>query len=301
MKTILLLATSILLTLSSITAQSDVTVYSNDGVSFILEVNGVQQNATPATNVKVSDISLEFVSLRLLIDGKSPVKKSLSLDKNTHVSLQLVMNNKGLYKLRFMGENAKEQAVATPNQTVVVYSQTPAVTQSVTTTTTTISESSTTPNESVNVSVNVDGESVSVSASSNGNVSSNNTVTTTETVSTTLSTNSTVTESSIPETIETSAGCNEVSESDLNSFLNSMQAKSFEDSKLQVAKQLAKNNCLRADQIKSIMNGFGFEDTRLEFAKFAYPHCLDQNNYYKVNDAFEFELSIDELNEAIGK
>jgi hypothetical protein len=42
---------------------------------------------------------------------------------------------------------------------------------------------------------------------------------------------------------------------------------------------------------------FDFEDTRLDFAKFAWEYVYDKDNYYLVNDAFEFELTIDELNE----
>lgn len=33
------------------------------------------------------------------------------------------------------------------------------------------------------------------------------------------------------------------------------------------------------------------------FAKFAYEYCFDQDNYFQVNNAFEFEMTIDELNE----
>jgi len=45
------------------------------------------------------------------------------------------------------------------------------------------------------------------------------------------------------------------------------------------------------------MNTFSFEDTKLEFAKYAYERTYDIGNYYKLNDAFSFESSIEELNE----
>jgi len=44
---------------------------------------------------------------------------------------------------------------------------------------------------------------------------------------------------------------------------------------------------------------FAFEDSRLNFAKFAYAYTLDLGNFYKVNDAFTFETSVDELNRYI--
>jgi hypothetical protein len=48
------------------------------------------------------------------------------------------------------------------------------------------------------------------------------------------------------------------------------------------------------------MTLFDFENTKLDFAKFAYDRTYDRANYYKVNDAFEFESSIEDLNRYIG-
>ena len=56
-----------------------------------------------------------------------------------------------------------------------------------------------------------------------------------------------------------------------------------------------------AGQIARVMKAFDFEATRVDFAVFAHAHCVDSHNYYKTHGAFEFELSIDELNEAIGQ
>ena len=49
------------------------------------------------------------------------------------------------------------------------------------------------------------------------------------------------------------------------------------------------------------MNLFSFEDSKLQYAKYAYTYTFDLGNYYKVNDAFTFEMSIEELNEYISK
>jgi hypothetical protein len=49
------------------------------------------------------------------------------------------------------------------------------------------------------------------------------------------------------------------------------------------------------------MKLFDFEATKLTYAKFAYNHTYDIGNYYKVNDAFDFESSVDDLNKSIGK
>ncbi|MCF8275792.1 MAG: DUF4476 domain-containing protein [Flavobacteriales bacterium] len=80
---------------------------------------------------------------------------------------------------------------------------------------------------------------------------------------------------------------------------NSVASKDFEDSKLTVAKQITGSNCLTADQVKRMMGTFDFEDSKLEYAKFAYDKTYDIGNYYKLNDAFDFSSSIDELNDYI--
>jgi len=44
------------------------------------------------------------------------------------------------------------------------------------------------------------------------------------------------------------------------------------------------------------MQAFTFEDTKLQFAKFAYGRTFDIGNYFVVNNAFDFSSSVDELN-----
>ena len=90
-----------------------------------------------------------------------------------------------------------------------------------------------------------------------------------------------------------------MSPDDFNNVKNSISSKSFEDSKLTIAKQVINANCLLCNQVKEIMLLFSFEDTRLELAKYAYGYTYDIGNYYQLNDAFTFESSIDELNEYI--
>jgi hypothetical protein len=45
---------------------------------------------------------------------------------------------------------------------------------------------------------------------------------------------------------------------------------------------------------------FDFEQSRLNYAKYAYGYTYDKGNYFNVNDAFDFETSIQELNNHIG-
>jgi hypothetical protein len=86
---------------------------------------------------------------------------------------------------------------------------------------------------------------------------------------------------------------------DFKDAKETIASKSFEDSKLSIAKQVTSSNCLFSSEVKEIMDLFSFEASRLEFAKFAYRYTFDVGNYYKVNEAFRFESSIDELNNFI--
>ena len=91
-----------------------------------------------------------------------------------------------------------------------------------------------------------------------------------------------------------------MSQNDFADFKSSVSSKSFEDSKLTIAKQALNNNCLLTSQVKEVMLLFTYEQSRLDFAKYAYSHTYDLGNYFKINDAFTFETSIDELNTYIG-
>ncbi len=86
---------------------------------------------------------------------------------------------------------------------------------------------------------------------------------------------------------------------DFNNARNSVSSKDFESTKLTVAKQIVGANCVTAAQVRSMMSEFSFENTRLTFAKYAYHRTYDVGNYFKVNDAFDFESSVSELSRYI--
>lgn len=157
--------------------------------------------------------------------------------------------------------------------------------QQTTTTTTTTSS----PDDNVNVNMNING--IDMNMNVNGGVQSTTTHSSTTTTTTT---------SSAPP--PPPAGVPPCPAMDAGSFSDakaSISSKSFEDSKLTMAKQILESNCVFTTQVKDLMLLFSFEETKLDFAKFAYDKTVDRNNYFKVNDAFTFESSIDELNKYI--
>jgi hypothetical protein len=73
----------------------------------------------------------------------------------------------------------------------------------------------------------------------------------------------------------------------------------FDDTRLNTAKQVMVEHCLNVSQIITLCKLFSFEDTKLEFAKFAYIYCSEPRNYFKVNSVFNFDASKQELNSHI--
>ncbi len=71
---------------------------------------------------------------------------------------------------------------------------------------------------------------------------------------------------------------------------------SFDETKLETAKTISSTNCMTTDQVIEICRLFSFEKTKLDFAKYAYSHAYDKNNYFKVGTVFSFDASKTELN-----
>ncbi|MDD4216524.1 MAG: DUF4476 domain-containing protein [Bacteroidales bacterium] len=161
------------------------------------------------------------------------------------------------------------------------------------------------------VSTNVGGENVNISFNINAtgldaNVQTNENVSTTTTTTTTTITSSSNFDTSDLVVVEdgesnytpvNSRCAYSMSSDEFAEAIQSVKSKSFEDSKLTTAKQICKANCMTAEQVRDMNKVFGFEDTKLEFAKYAYDFVYDSSKYYKVNDSFEFEMTIEELDE----
>jgi len=80
----------------------------------------------------------------------------------------------------------------------------------------------------------------------------------------------------------------------------SVASKTWDESRIAIAKQVIGSNCLLSSQVRDLMTVMQWEETRLDLAKFAYGYTYDIGNYWQLNDAFEWEQSIEELNAFIG-
>ncbi len=316
------LALATLLNIPGLLAQtSDIIVFSDAGETFTLLVDGVTRNAQPAARVEARGI--KNATPLLVVNFSDPAIPALKqngwMEPGLEYTLRITTNKKGQRVLRMQGQaplgtspsSASDRPVPTnfkddaPANAEVI--GTDPVTGRSVQQTTSVTTTSGTPGGNVNVNMDVNGTGVSLAVNDGMGGTATSTMTTTTTTTTTSSSSSfnSVQEQVAPGPVVVDAppfgsGCTQpMTAAEFNEAVASISDKGFEDTKLTLAKQVGGSNCFSSAQVKAIMGLFGYEDSKLDFAKFAYDHVSDRNNYYKVNDAFGFSSSVDELNKYI--
>jgi hypothetical protein len=327
MKSIYSLLAVAFLSISSIAQNtSNLIVFSEDGLKFYLILNGIRQNETPVINVKVVDLNQPYYSAKIIFeDPKQPVleKKYLQVTDAEgqgalEVTYKIKKNNKMVNVLRFFSQVPITQAAPPSTEVPVVHFNTtpmPEISTTVVTQETTVTSgnigntntniSTGSNGANTNVSVNMGGVGINMNVNINDPTLNNSTSTSYTTTTTTTTTNSnlnTNTASNSTQNVSNANSCAAANAMSSSSFLAAKQTitkQSFEDTRLTTVKQILKSNCLSCAQIKEVMLLFSFEANRLEVAKIAHDRCVDKNNYFLLNDAFQFESSVEELNSSL--
>lgn len=288
------------------------------------------RNETPSLLVRFADTS----KAPLKQNGYFPLGKEYTVVVTTNKKGQTVLRPSGEAELGTAAKN--EPAKPKPTTFVEDAPATMGDDQAVdvgsggqTVTTTTVVEESTEGvddlgGENVNMALGVNGMgvnmNVNVSGTGTGTAVGTSTAKTTTTTTTTVtqttsgSTLSTATKPTaaprpnptptpVPEPVYHMPGYNgpvgcamPMSGSEFEEAKSSIASKGFEDTRMTMVKQIGRDRCFTAEQVRGLMGLFSFEDNKLDVAKFAYDHTYDIGNYYKVNDAFSFESSVEELN-----
>ncbi|MBK7885817.1 MAG: DUF4476 domain-containing protein [Bacteroidetes bacterium] len=324
MRRLMLIGMVLLLSFQVSAQSSNVVLFTENGERFTAILNGIRQNDKPETNVKITGLSAEFYKLKVIFESTALGEKNFNMaielgKENTYV---IKKNNKGEFVLRFMGSVPLAEAPRnTPAQSTVVYHANPVAqpvegtmsSQTVTTTTTTQGASTGDPEAvSLNMGMNVDGVggNISINVSGmDGTTQQSGTTTVTHTQTTTTTTNVSGINTPPPPPpapvvylpgYNGPVGCPiPMSPQDFDDLKQTVSSKSFEETKFTISKQVLQDRCMLVSQVKQMMLIFTFEQTRLDFAKFAYDRTYDIGNYFKVNDAFTFESSIEDLNDYI--
>jgi len=325
MKNILFLFVFILAGYVTVAQKSKLVFYTEQGEAFYLNINGIPQNYEPVSNLMISDLVDQTCKVTLKFEDPAlgEISKNLTFGQGSETTYVIRMNASDEWILRYVKEVPVAQAPAPPADRSVIVLRTTAPAKPVKTgqsqstanqaTTTSTTSEVATEGGSVGMNVQEPGGNITINFNVSGVGTSTSTSTTTSATTSTVTGNTDV-QNPEPEPVAVIEkpkpvaipgysgliGCDwPMSEYDFSMAKNSIESKSFEDSKLTLAKQVFDSKCMLCIQVKEIMKLFSFEESRLEFAKYAYGYTYDLSNFYIVNDAFSFESSIDELNKYI--
>lgn len=87
----------------------------------------------------------------------------------------------------------------------------------------------------------------------------------------------------------------QMNSTDFQTVIASMEVKPMSQAKLNIVKQVIKNNCLSVSQVRELAMLFSIEDDKLEVAKLCYGKTVDFKDYGKLNDIFTFAASGEDL------
>ncbi len=280
------------------------TIFSEDGDKFTLILNGEVINDTPQTNLRVEDLNQPYYNAKIKFADQSlqdVSKNNLMITdvdgvfSDVTYKIKRDKNNKTKMKLNYFSSiPVQPNFIPASNVHVIHYGQpdTPPARGGVTQTTTT----TTTQTNGVNVGVGVNVGGVNMGVTINdpmggGAVSQTTTTTTTH-----------VEGGNHHHDDEEVRGCGGkycMSGGNFSQALTTIKNQSFAETQVKTAKQVANVNCVSVDQIIQIVNTFSFEENKVDFAKYAYDHCTDPKNYFKINDVFSFSSSVDELSDFV--
>lgn len=272
----------------------NLTIFSEDGDKFYLVLNGERQNNVAQTNLRIEDLQQPYYNAKIIFEDN----KIADITKNNlpvtdpqsgqpmDVTYKIKKDGSGKAKLRYFSATPVVVGYVPPsNVTVMHYGAPVGGTVSQTTTTT-----STSVGTGMNANMNVGGVNVNVNVNDpvmNGTVTHTTTTT------------------SYSDNYSSGGGrpvvndCYAMKRGDFQAAKQTIENESFDESKVNTAKSIISSNCLTSDQVLELCQLFSFEQSKLDIAKCAYGKTIDQNNYFKVVNAFTFSSSKDELNKYI--
>jgi len=286
---------------------SNFVFFSEDGYPFNLVMNGIQENQNPQTNVKVTGLTATNYKVRIIFEDKTipSIEKNIFTKPGIEITYVIKKNKKGANVLRYYSEAPVPYEEEVVEEVVVHDNNTNVVTEEVVVHDNTnsggISIDVNINDSGVNYNMNTDEGSVSINANidiNGGNVHYDETVVESETHY--------VVEDDVADDYyhmpgyDGRVGCPwPMNPQNFQRAKQTIANADFSSDKQTIAKQIVNSNCLTAQQVKEIASLFDFEDGKLEFAKFAYTHTYDVENYFIINDIFDFSSSIEELDNYI--
>lgn len=99
----------------------DVTIYSNTGERFYVILNGIRQNQEAETNVKITGLSNNWYSCRILAEDQSfDIEKNIGVKSDSIITYRIIKKRKK-YKMRYYSEASLGTAPTITDQRTIVY------------------------------------------------------------------------------------------------------------------------------------------------------------------------------------
>ena len=315
MKTICLF--SVLFTFAALNAQSNLSIFNNNGQSFYVVLNGIRQNSKPETNVQVAQIKNGSYAVKVIFaDGKTPdIDKNFMIDAPYDITARIIFK-KGKGKLQLMGQEPthgviQEAVVFRPtdaasySDAVVVNTQTTPVQTSTTiqtppntatqtlntnTTTTTTTTTGTVPDENVNLNMNLSVGGVNVNLNANASATGLGTGATITETTTSSSTTTTQTNNQVNTNIQLNGNTQVVQNQQNQQNAQHQQV----IAQVQQAPLSNRVNCTktmnRLEAFKAELQDQSFEEDRLEALQLELKStCLTTAQAEQLIDLFTFD------------
>lgn len=287
-----------LLVLAGIAQNNDFVFYTDNGDKFTLYLNNVKQNATAATNVKAENISGKSISVRVVFErsGVPTFSRTMSVSSNDkEIKVQLVKGRENVYSMKTVSTTDRHHSSSNNNSTTVVKG----------------SNGSNETKDNGHGGNGGHGNNNGGHGNNNGGHGNNG------------HGNGGHGNGGYGNNNHGNGGYGNggygnngywnngygptdnprchfpMQQNDFNSLRSQVRARYFDSSRMTVAKQACRYNCMTSDQIRDLCKEFAYESNRLDFAKYAFEYCYDRYRYYIVGQAFTYSSSVDQLNRYI--
>jgi len=94
---------------------------------------------------------------------------------------------------------------------------------------------------------------------------------------------------------------NLMSSREVDRLIQTIRSRDSERTRLSIARDVVSSGSIRAEDLKRLLQQFDYENTQVEFAKFAYEYVCDKEHFYYIYDLFRSDSSVQELERYAGR
>ncbi|NPA68139.1 MAG: DUF4476 domain-containing protein [Chlorobi bacterium] len=265
---------------------SVLTFFSEEKIPFTVILNGVYKNSIPTTNVKIEGLTNPVYEVKIIFEDKTlaPLNKTVNTKQGFELTYVIKKDEKGNNALNYFSEAVLPPDYAEPayrNNDMTMPGNPEEIKDDINKPENKIPDDNATENPDIKPDINNDDIPQDINLNEDKKHYEPAEY-----------------PSAMPDNMQ--KNCNMPPSSEKFLEIKKTLSKASSDSdKLIIAEQILNDNCFTARQVKEAALLFNFEKYRLQFAKLAYKHTFDTDNYLIIKDIFKFSSSVRELEEYI--